>query len=153
VVTLSKWKIFKSIVTQSLINIFNLNIIKYINNHVQYILNQFQIVIQVDGLLIKHLEWFLYIRLTFHKNPEEIWELKINLGGTNFITSYDDQIHTTYKNNFLIILYKMDVHLKDWISFLKTQKIRLGPYDYEGSEIKNIKFITNTIMVKHYVEK
>ncbi len=54
---------------------------------------------------------------------------------------------------FLIILYKMDVHLKDRISYFKTQKIRLGPYDYEGSEIKNKKFITNTIMVKHYVEK
>lgn len=46
----------------------------------------------------------------------------------------------------------MDVYLKDWISFFKTHKIRLGPYDYEGSEM-NIKFITNTIMVKHYVEK
>ncbi len=47
----------------------------------------------------------------------------------------------------------MDVHLKDRISYFKTQKIRLGPYDYEGSEIKNKKFITYTIMVKHYVEK
>jgi hypothetical protein len=53
---------------------------------------------------------------------------------------------------FLIILYKMDVYLKDWISFFKTHKTRLGPYDYEGSEMKH-KFITNTIMVKHYVEK
>jgi hypothetical protein len=38
---------------------------------------------------------------------------------------------------FLIILYKMDVHLKDRISFFKTHKLRLGPYDYEGSEMKH----------------
>jgi len=33
---------------------------------------QFQIVIQVHGLLIKHLDWFLDIRLTFHKNSKEM---------------------------------------------------------------------------------
>lgn len=42
----------------------------------------------------------------------------------------------------------MDVYLEDWISFFKTHKTRLGPYDYEGSEMKH-KFITNTIMVNY----